>query len=112
MDTVFFAVVIALVSAVIVLEVNKRQQAKRTSFFNSDTIPLLINAECKIHALIVAIEKYSKSKSSKDESEARYIQQQLRLITQRYESGEISLNSYNALLDKLIGTQPDQVMNY
>ncbi|RCH54144.1 hypothetical protein DJ568_14795 [Mucilaginibacter hurinus] len=101
MDTLTLLVVAALVCAIILFEVNKRENAKITNFFNGDKIALLVDADQKVATLLRVI--HNTSEQCVSESSRQYLSEQLTRLTESYERNEMTLTDYHTALNQLIG---------
>lgn len=103
MDTLTMSIVAALVCAIILSEINKRERAKITNFFNGDKISLLIDADEKVKAILNIIN--NTSGNYLNDSTRQYLSGQLTSLTHNYENNDMTLTDYHAALDQLLGNQ-------
>ena len=103
MDTLTILIVVALICAIILFEINKRERAKGTKFFNGDKISMLIAADKKVKAILNIIDtvpaKYL------DNHSRQFLSNQLVRLTEDYENSNITLSDYHAGLDELLGNR-------
>lgn len=103
MDALTVTVIAAIVCAIILFEVYKRQSAKVTLFCNRNNIGMLMAADKKIKTILGSI----------DNAEAQFIDsdwpnlvsEQLMYITDRYINNELTLSDYNNELDELLNNR-------
>lgn len=93
-------VVIALVCAIIVFEINKREQTKIAHFFNGNKLALLIDTDQKRAAIQDLI-----NDESYNEVWRGQLSSSLAQLTHDYDANNITLSDYYHALDQLLGNQ-------
>jgi hypothetical protein len=101
MDTLTMAIVVALIGAIILFEIDKRERAKVTRFFNGNKMSLLIAADKKVEAILNIIDNLP----VKHVNTGQYLSNKLAQLTSNYENSDITLSEYHAGLDELLGNQ-------
>ncbi|RYX99662.1 hypothetical protein EON78_03110 [bacterium] len=103
MDTLTALIVVALICAIILFEINKRERAKVTKFFNGEKISMLIAADKKVKAILNII--HTVPTQYMDDNSRQFLSDQLDLLSENYEQNNITLSEYHAGLDELLGNQ-------
>ncbi|RVT99791.1 hypothetical protein EOD41_15220 [Mucilaginibacter limnophilus] len=103
MDALTITVIAALICAIILFEVNKRQTSKGTLFLNGNNINTLIDADKKIRAILYSIDNAHIQGVESDWPDM--IAEQLMYITDQYISNNVTLSEYNAALDELLNAR-------
>lgn len=103
MDTLTITVIVAIVCAIILFEVNKRQSTKITLFFNGNNISTMMDADKKIKAILSSIDNTLMHDTESDWP--NMIAEQLMFITDQYINNELTLSDYNVALDELMSVR-------
>lgn len=120
MEPMMMLVITAIIAAIILVEINKKQESKLSNHLYTDGVQqlyLLTAAEYKINAL--ENQQQLNHINSNQASAVPSIAQELDRLTTAFENGQIPLNELNSRLDYLLNalntsnsSNPGQVNTY